>query len=139
MFLPADILKVLPTPLVHSLTLLQQWNLLCQVSTRDWRRPLGGRLQYFRQAWEYLTSDPWVLNAVSGLALDLTFPPHQRKYLPDRSLSVSEEEAVSSEVASLLSKGAIHEVRPGRHDFRSSIFVVPKEGGKLVRWSICGH
>ena len=39
--------------------------------------PVGGRLQYFMKFWKHLTSDPNILDMISGMPLELTDIPYR--------------------------------------------------------------
>lgn len=76
-----------------------------------------------------VTSDPWTLSTVRGYKLELSGTPYQHRvpippFLDGRELSLIEEE-----IASLLEKQAIQEIRPQGGLFYSNLFLVGKKGG----------
>ena len=82
------------------------------------------------EAWQSLTSDPWVISPVSrGLKIEFVHTPIQLAR-PPRVRMASEQEAVcGGEVKSLLEKGSIFEARYDTPGFLSSMFAVPKKSG----------
>ena len=89
-----------------------------------------GRLQFFQDKWTELTSDPVILNMVSGLDIPLVDVAFQQN--PPNLLTFSPEEmaAADKHIDELLAKGAIREydsVQPG--DFVSTVFLRPKKDG----------
>ncbi|XP_065177287.1 uncharacterized protein LOC135807202 [Sycon ciliatum] len=89
--------------------------------------PVAGRLRHFVQAWSAITSDPWVLDAVRGLKLDLVADPAQRTEPRELSLEEDRALAVRLEVDELMLKGAVTRVQECAHQFVSQIFTIPKK------------
>ena len=69
--------------------------------------PLAGRLQYFVKHWKKLTSNPEILEWVSGLKIDFILEPFQEKVPHHPKMSAQESLLVTKEVESMLKKGAI--------------------------------
>ena len=92
---------------------------------------LAGRTALHKAAWQKLTSDQWVLEAISGNKIELIPHPCQAHQPP--TLEKGERAtAISKELTNLLEKGAVqevqHQVEPG---FVSRLFLVPKKGGQM--------
>ena len=93
---------------------------------------MGGRLQFFLRNWELVTRDHWILQAVSGWRISfksrppLTSPP--RGPLP--SLGREQVKVLEEEIHNLLQKQAIQHCPHKSLGYYSSMFVVPKKGGK---------
>ena len=89
--------------------------------------PVGGRLKLFSSRWAKLTSDPNVLDIVSGMHIELDDIPKQTRF-PQQIIVTQEEQAAASEhIQSLLDKKAIVRcgvVDPGK--YFSNIFMIPK-------------
>ena len=92
---------------------------------------VGGRLHYFQENWQALTSDPFILNAIKGYKLEFkaTLPPSRDK--PPRSyrLSETERKALSVEINKLYLKGVIEPCSKEKGDFVSNVFSRPKKNG----------
>lgn len=90
----------------------------------------GGQLSNFLPEWRSLTSDPQILNTVTGEIIDFVSVPVQSSY-PPNSICKDHIDLAEREIASLADKGVIlpcdHE--PG--EFISPIFTVPKSDGKV--------
>ena len=91
--------------------------------------PRAGRLKYFLQNWELLTSGQWTLNTVKGYKLELTEVPRQSRLPSPHPLNASQLALVEDEIASLLDKRAIQQVPYHSNLFCSNLFLVEKKGG----------
>ena len=94
---------------------------------------IAGRLALFRDNWQLITTDQWVLNTIQGYGIEFTTHPVQhhppRKAVPSTQESLLLEEKIQK----LLTKGAVVEV-PNTNKaegFYSSLFLVQKKGGGL--------
>lgn len=83
----------------------------------------AGSLMNNLHKWGDITSDPWILETVSGYHL----PIYQSTNLP--TFSTKETELIEAEINKLISKGAISEVHPCHDKFISNLFLVPKKTG----------
>ena len=94
---------------------------------------VGGRLSGFLPAWEEITDDAFVLSIVrEGYRVPLTGPlPGGAIRRRTPRLSPLYQRHISEEISSLLTKGAIEEVRDHRGLSLSPIFIIPKRSGKL--------
>ena len=94
--------------------------------------PVGGRLAHFKVEWQSLTDSQFVLQAVSGLALELVDrPPLTTKpacFDCNRGISQEKANALRIEIDKLVSKNAIERVPSGR-GFYARLFLVPKKDG----------
>lgn len=89
----------------------------------------AGRLQYFTQAWSTITSDNFVLSAISGYKIPFINIPIQSAE-PQQSQS---ENGSMMQVAieHLLGIGAIRKCFDTEGQFLSNVFLVPKSNGKM--------
>ena len=76
-----------------------------------------------------ITSDPWILQTVSGYHLEFVSLPHQAKLHTSPNFSKDEVKLIDDEVQKLIKKGAITEVTHCTNEFISNIFLVPKKTG----------
>ena len=94
---------------------------------------VAGRLRLFAHNWQQLSSDSWVLQAISGYQIEFLQHPYQQKYPIPHHFSNKQVGIISDEVQALLDKGAIVECTGDTcsGEFISNIFLVPKPGGKF--------
>ena len=81
--------------------------------------------------WRKITSDPWVLETVSGYHLEFNALPVQLVLPRPPPLSEREKQLIDEEITKLLTKGAIRKVTSCPYEFISNIFLVPKKTGDL--------
>ncbi|KAL9976889.1 hypothetical protein ACROYT_G014230 [Oculina patagonica] len=89
----------------------------------------AGSLAAYSHIWHELTSDPEILETVTGQHIELDTVPMQEKPLMQTKLSDIQTESVDLEIAQLLKKGV---VQPSKHEageFISTIFTRPKKDG----------
>ena len=79
--------------------------------------------------WREFTSDPWILQTVSGYHLEFETTPHQVNLPKFPKFSERETAMIESEINKLISKGAVTEVSPCDNEFISTVFLVPKKTG----------
>ena len=112
----------------------------------------AGCLSQNLSKWREFTSDPWILQTVSGYHLEFETTPHQVNLPKFPKFSESETVLIESEIRKLISKGAVTEVSPCDNEFISTVFLVPKKTGdfrpvinlkplnqfveKILRWKI---
>ncbi len=94
--------------------------------------PIGGRSVLLEPNWRKITSDEWVLRAITGYSLEFSHLPPPQLITP-RPLTFSSEETalIASEVQSLFAKKAIEPV-PNHlkaNSFVSQLFLRPKKDG----------
>ena len=75
--------------------------------------------------WREFTSDPWILQTVSGYHLEFETTPHQVNLPKFPNFSERETALIESEIK----KGAVTEVYPCDNEFISTVFLVPKKTG----------
>ena len=92
-------------------------------------RPVGGRIKYFMPNWQALTNDPWVLQTVSGVWLNLRASPNQKSRPPKLVLDSKKRKALDMELEKLRAKKAISPAQDNRGSFVSPMFLVPKADG----------
>ena len=78
--------------------------------------------------WCGITTDPWILEAVSGYRLELASQPYQL-FTPS-PINFSDS-VVQSQIQTLLDKGAIEHVEYTQGEFISILFLIPKKSGDL--------
>ena len=79
--------------------------------------------------WREFTSDPWILQTVSGYHLEFETTLHQVNLPKFPKFTERETALIESEIKKLISKGAVTEVSPCDNDFISTVFLVPKKTG----------
>ena len=93
----------------------------------------GGKTEQFYQNWCSITSDEWILNAISGHKLEIKAEPSQ--FFIPRAIKFSENEQIliTEEVNRFMRVGIIEEVQHIEHgQFYSNIFIRPKKEGIRV-------
>ena len=91
----------------------------------------AGNLANHIANWRGITTDPWILEAVSGYRLELASQQYQFFTPSPINFSDSESAVVQSEIQTLLDKGAIEHVEYTQGKFISTLFLVPKKSGVL--------
>ena len=91
----------------------------------------AGNLKLFKENWSDLTSDPWILDTISGYKIDFVSSPVQYNQSPKIKFSVEDERAIDEEISQLLTKRAIREIQFSDCKFISSIFTISKKTGGL--------
>ncbi|XP_011883883.1 PREDICTED: uncharacterized protein LOC105571025 [Vollenhovia emeryi] len=95
----------------------------------DFQVPIAGRLSLFLTKWREISSDPVVLQAVSGYRLPFRSCPPPQTFEPLIHLSKPEEENCYREINSPRSRGAIETVADCEGQFLSSFFIIKKASG----------
>ena len=112
---PQDIRFPSDLPLLHALKLAAPQDMYTD--------QLAGRTASHLASWREITSNPWVLQAVSGYRLDFRAQPYQ-SYRP---VTVEQD----WQLTRILENGTIEEVGPRKDGFYSSLFLVPKKSGQM--------
>ena len=82
---------------------------------------VGCHPSLFTESWTQITSDPWVLETISGCKLEFLGCP------PDSiQLETTETQVLSQAVLELASKGAIFLSNRSKDGYINQIFLVPK-------------
>ena len=89
----------------------------------------ANRLGTFLTNWNLLTTDKWILQAVSGYKIPFLRPPHQWRAHPTVVQEGQPTELMKEAIQSLISKGAISVVNPCPQQFISTLFLVEKGQG----------
>ena len=89
----------------------------------------AGCLSQNLSKWGEFTSDPWILQTVSGYHLEFETTPHQVNLPKFPKFSESETVLIESEIRKVISKGAVIEVFPCDNELISTVFLVPKKTG----------
>ena len=90
----------------------------------------AGRLKQFLAQWEGLTSDPLILQYVTGVQIEFKgdITPRQSSHRPS-IFNATERAIVQTEIDKLITKGVIVPSSPEKDDFVSTIFLRPKKDG----------
>ncbi len=92
--------------------------------------PAAAKLPHHIKQWQSLTSDPSILEIVTGLKIPFRSVPVQKT--PQISQTYLESETLmDKEISKLLAKGPICEVPFTTNAFYSQIFLVPKNDGDM--------
>jgi len=93
----------------------------------------AGQITSYLHNWRKITSDPYILNIVSGDTIEfISHPPCQQNY-PPNSISGDLLLAIKSELKNLLSKGVIIPVEHEKFEFVSPIFCAPK---RMIKYDL---
>ena len=93
--------------------------------------PVAGRLRHFLSKWYELTSDPEIIDLITGLHIDITTNIQQDRMPPELHFSQEEQIAIDNQIADLLQKKAIVPCAHISGEFISNVFVQPKKGWRL--------
>ncbi|XP_069612747.1 uncharacterized protein [Ranitomeya imitator] len=94
---------------------------------------VGGRLKFFTPQWENITTSSWILNIIrDGIKLQFSRFPHE-SYIITSLSSPIQQEALESEIQTLLSKGVLVQVPEGQEGrgFYSPLFLISKPDGSF--------
>ena len=89
--------------------------------------PVGGRLSVFIHAWQEITNDEWILNAVRGYELPFVNTPTSNLNPAPHIVKPGEDTIIDAEVEKLLAANAVEEI--SEPFFLNQIFLVPKPHG----------
>ena len=89
----------------------------------------AGSLAAYSHIWHELTSDPEILETVTGQFIELDTVPLQGKPFTQPKLSDIQTESVDLEIAKLLEKGVLQPSKHEAGEFISTIFTRPKKDG----------
>ena len=89
-----------------------------------------GKVRFFLDSWKKLTSDNWVLQAVSGYSIVFDEKPFQKLVPKEIPFNNEQYEIVDKEVKTLLEIGAVVPSEHEPDEFISTLFIVPKPNGK---------
>ncbi|XP_069622047.1 uncharacterized protein [Ranitomeya imitator] len=102
-------------------------------NSEDITIPVGGRLKFFTPQWENITTSSWILNIIrDGIKLQFSRFPHE-SYIITSLSSPIQQEALESEIQTLLSKGVLVQVPEGQEGrgFYSPLFLISKPDGSF--------
>ena len=91
-------------------------------------RPRG--YKFHKHKWLQLTHDPFVVQSVQGVKVDLEGEPIQSEIPREYVMSTENKNCTNKIVAEHLSKGIIEKCNPCRGQFLSNIFLRLKPNGK---------
>ena len=89
-----------------------------------------GGTQFCIAAWLKLTHDPFVINNVKGVQIDLNEIPQQAKAPEDFHMSIKNRDLLNNVVREHLAKGIVEVATPTRGQYISNVFLRPKPNGK---------
>ena len=89
--------------------------------------PPGGRISACRNAWHHITNDAWVLDIIArGYKVQFIQTPNTPIRLPNPPTTTEGADILTTEVHSMLAKGAIREVKSSDDEVVSPFFARPK-------------
>lgn len=88
-----------------------------------------GKLKYCAEIWNKYTSDPFVLQTISGYCIEFDSKPIQSVLPKEINFNFEEKCIIDNEVSELLKKGATEFSHWEDYQFVSNIFIVPKPNG----------
>ena len=90
----------------------------------------AGQLREHVSAWESLTSDPFILDAIKHYHIEFESEvPYQAQTPRHIYSSLSDKEVIDGEIPKLLLKGVIERTWHTGNGFVSNVFVRPKKDG----------
>lgn len=93
---------------------------------------IGGGIQFCIEHWKHITSDPWVLDMVKGVTIDLETAVPVQSCLPRPiPFDVTETMFVRQEIQNLLQAKVIETTTHCPGEFISNIFLRPKKDGSF--------
>ncbi len=117
------------SPIVHALQSMGITQMAQRVATNSSLR--AGRISLFHRNWKCITQDPWVLNCIMGVSMELTQYPYQSQIPNELPFSPQERENLNMEVQKMVDKQAIQRIPQNQFNkgFHSQLFIVPKKDG----------
>ena len=91
---------------------------------------VAGNIAHHFAEWRSITSDPSILEIVSGYRIDFELLPYQT-YVPCIKFSKGDEHIIAVEVQKLLDKGVLSKTTHCNGEFISSVFTRPKKDGSF--------
>ena len=99
----------------------------------------GGQIGQFRSEWGKISSDPWLIDAIQGVAIPFVSEPVQLKEPHPYRLSEEESASVDAELSKFLEKKIVQLVNPEQGQVISNIFLRPKiDGGHCLILDLTG-
>ena len=90
----------------------------------------AGGLQKYYKEWQALTSDPEILQMISGQPIEFSHIPYQKGVPKEKTIcNLQEKQIISMEIDKLLSKGVIIPTCHEEGEYISPIFTRPKKDG----------
>lgn len=89
-----------------------------------------GKLSCCAEVWKKFTTDPWILQTVSGYCIEFISEPFQINIPGEIKFSQEQKGCVDFEIQELLNKGAIEYSNWEEKQYVSNIFIVPKPNGR---------
>jgi len=86
----------------------------------------AGRLKYFLKAWERITDNQNILNAIVGYKIPFISEPQQSQWPAQIQFNEEENNYIKDKIAELLANGVIRTTDATEVKFMSNIFLVPK-------------
>ena len=91
---------------------------------------IGGRMKQFTSQWQYITSDPFILNSVKHYKIEFD-NGEPKQFMPPKEITftLQEQEVIDKEIDKLLIKGVISETTHCLGEYISTIFIRSKKDG----------
>ena len=91
----------------------------------------AGQISRYLTSWSKITSDPYILQIVSGDLIEFVQPPEIQRQYPANSISYQHAPLIEQEISDLLSNNVLKRCAHENGQFISPIFCVPKKDGKI--------
>ena len=92
---------------------------------------MAGATKHHLEQWQEITSDPTILQNVSGVEILFDETPIQDNVPRMYKFNETHAEFINAEISEMLQKGVILEIEDSRDCFISNIFLRPKPGNKF--------
>ena len=102
-----------------------------QTSVENFGTFVAGGTQYHINAWLTLTRDPFEINNIKGVKIDLHELPHQEAVPEAFCMSKSKKDLITNVVKEHLEKGIIEKCTPTEGQYISNVFLKPKPYGNI--------
>ena len=91
----------------------------------------AGQISRYLTSWSKITSDPYLLQIVSGDLIEFVQPPEIQRQYPANSISYQHAPLIEQEISDLLLNNVLKRCAHENGQFISPIFCVPKKDGKI--------
>lgn len=89
----------------------------------------AGRLKFFLDQWENITSDSRILSWIKGYEIPFSKPVFQDSVLKEPSWTSQDKVMIRNHIEKLMMKGSVSKCVKQKDHFISNIFLVPKPDG----------
>ena len=92
---------------------------------------MAGGTQYHINVWRTLTRDPFEINNIKGVKIDLHELPLQEAVPEAFCMSKSKKDLITNVIKEHLEKGIIEKCTPTEGQYISNVFLKPKPYGNI--------